>query len=229
MIRRLLLVLALTLFGSKLATAATASVVVTNLNLRAGPSTQFPVVTVLPAGGRVLTNGCLADYSWCDVSFGTYRGWVAARYIQVVYQGTPVIITPAVAPRLSVAVVQFSQAYWTRYYSAYPWYGRWGVYAPYYAPPPPPPAGTTVNRSGSCANGSCSGTTTVTGPAGYSATRSLSGSCANGVCNGTRTVTGPAGYSATRSRSCSSGDRSCSVTRSGPRGGSYSGTRTFNP
>lgn len=222
MIKRLLLVLALSLFSGKLAMAATTSVVITNLNLRAGPSIQFPVVTVLPAGGRVLTNGCLADYSWCDVSFGTYRGWVAARYIQVVYQGNPVIITSAVAPRLSVAVVQFNQAYWTRYYSAYPWYGRWSVYAPYYA------AGTTVHRSGNCANGYCSGTATITGPAGYSATRTRSGSCADGVCEGTRTTTGPAGYSATRTRSCNRGDRSCSVTRTGPSGGSYSATRTFN-
>ena len=29
---------------------------------------------------------CIEDFSWCDVSYAEYRGWVAADYIRPFYQ-----------------------------------------------------------------------------------------------------------------------------------------------
>ena len=39
-----------------------------NVNLRAGPGTDYPVVTTLSAGQILTIYGCLSDGSWCDVA-----------------------------------------------------------------------------------------------------------------------------------------------------------------
>lgn len=135
--------------------AATASIVTASVNLRAGPGMNFPVVTVMPQGAAVATYGCLPDYSWCDVSFVGARGWVAARFLTVPVGGTRVVVTPAVG----LPVVTFGPTYWNRYYVGYPWYARGPAY---YGRPPV--------YQGRCIDG-CSGSTTVTGPAGGTRTR----------------------------------------------------------
>lgn len=116
--------------------AATSAFATSNVNLRAGPSTSYPTVTVVPAGASVVNNGCLADYSWCDVSYANYRGWLAARYIQVPYQNQRQVLTPAIAFASGIAITAFSQSYWNNYYRGYPWYNTWGRYP---LPPPPRP------------------------------------------------------------------------------------------
>ena len=40
---------------------------VTNVNLRAGPGTDFPVIVTVPGRTPIAILGCLADYGWCDV------------------------------------------------------------------------------------------------------------------------------------------------------------------
>jgi len=186
--------------------AATQSVVTTDLNLRAGPSTTYPVVTVIPAGATVLTQGCVADFSWCDIAFGTYRGWVASAYLKTVYNGSPVIITPAVATAVGVVVVTYSRAYWDRYYVGYPWYGRWASYPAYRAP--------------------VAGTTTVVGPRG-TATRTIG--CVGARCGATGTATGVYGGTASGARGC--GPRGCGAafTATGPGGNTVSGVRGCGP
>lgn len=122
------------LFAFQAEAAPVAAYATTNVNLRAGPSTSYPAITVVPAGAGITNNGCLADYSWCDVSFANYRGWLAARYMQVAYQGSRQVLTPGIAFATGIAVTAFSEAYWNNYYRGYPWYNQWRRY-----PPPPPP------------------------------------------------------------------------------------------
>ncbi len=56
------------------------------------------------------------------------------------------------------------------------------------------PRGTSsVQATGSCANGTCSRSITRTGPYGNSVTRQGTVSCAGGVCTGSRQTTGPNG------------------------------------
>jgi len=228
----------------------------TTVNLRAGPGVQYPVVVVLPASAALAVHGCIPDYSWCDASWGQARGWVAARFISVAYQGQTVVLTPPLAPVIGIAAITFTQAYWQAHYVGWPWYARWGAYYRPLPPPPPPvvvvgrppvlvpaplvraplpgpayvPPPVTRTGSGSCADGSCSGNTTVTGPAGRSATRSGSVDCANGSCSGGSTVTGPEGRSATRSGSvtCTGGNCSGNRTVTGPRGGSFGRSGSFH-
>lgn len=194
---KVLLALALAVAASSAAEAATGAVALGSVNMRAGPSTAYPVVTVVPSGAQIAVHGCNAAYSWCDVALGLHRGWVAASYIQVVYQSGPVVLTPAVAPRVGIVVVAFDRGYWDRYYARYPWYSPWPYRPPTWPLPPPhrlPPPGTTVDR-------------TIR--------------CDHGACTANRVVTGPAGQQLSRQRSCSRPDQSCALTRTGPRGNSH--------
>ena len=181
-----------------------------NVNLRAGPSTGYPVIVVVPAGARIFTHGCLPSYSWCDIGFGSYRGWVSAGYVQVVYNGAPVVLSPAVAAGVGVAVVAFNTTYWDNYYSSYPWYYRGPNY---YAQP-----------TRSCGPNGCSGT--VTGARGGTATRT--GACGPRGCAGGGTAKGPNGGSVQGARAC--GIRGCvgGYQAVGPNGGTRSGAGSFH-
>lgn len=115
------------LMSASSAFAAAPAVAMTAVNLRAGPSTHFPVVTVVPSGGRIVTYGCLPDYSWCDIRFAGARGWLAARYIRLA--GPRVIVTPTVAVAAGIPIVRFNRAYWQAHYAARPWARHWHRYA----------------------------------------------------------------------------------------------------
>jgi uncharacterized protein YraI len=50
-----------------------------NLNLRTGPSTAYPVQHVIPAGSSIDIHSCGAE--WCSVFWGGVHGYVAGRYL----------------------------------------------------------------------------------------------------------------------------------------------------
>lgn len=96
-----------------------------NVNMRAGPSTQYPAVTVIPAGESVEIHGCLADVPWCDVEFYNGRGWVAGRYVQALYQQRRVYVDPQYYRPLGIPTVVFSVGnYWDRYYRGRDFYDQ---------------------------------------------------------------------------------------------------------
>ncbi|WP_334175259.1 SH3 domain-containing protein [Pseudoxanthobacter sp.] len=139
------------------AQAASPAVTTGNVNLRAGPGTNYPAVGSVPRGASVTIYGCLSGYTWCDSSWGSARGWIAAGYLQVVQAGQPAAFSPAVAAAMGLAVVGFSQAYWNTHYVGRPWYGQWNrYYRPAPAPVPPRHYGNTkcVNgpNGGGCVN-----------------------------------------------------------------------------
>lgn len=118
-----------------------------NINLRAGPSTEYPIVVTLMAGSTVSVQGCLSDYVWCDVISEPYRGWVYAGNLTYQYQGSPVPVASYGAV-IGIGILGFSIAnYWDRYYRGSPWYPQrnyWiGRPQPYHPPggyrPPPRP------------------------------------------------------------------------------------------
>lgn len=218
MLKKILVLMALMTAGSTAASAASVAVSTANVNLRAGPAANYPVVTVVPHGARIVTHGCLADYSWCDIAFGSYRGWVSASYIQVVYNGGPVVLSAAVAPAVGVTVVTYDRVYWDTYYVAKPWYASWNAYYRPYV--------SSRSVTGTCTGGACTGTRSATGI--YGGATSQTRNCANGECTATRNTVGPNGNSASRVRNCNPYDLNCTMTRTGPRGGTASGSRTFS-
>lgn len=108
-----------------------------NVNLRAGPSTQYPPVLVVPAGNRVEIFGCLSSANWCDVGYAGYRGWISGSYLQTQFSSRRIYVDPDYYGRLGIPTVTFRvDNYWDRYYRGRDFYrerDRWRR-----APPPPP-------------------------------------------------------------------------------------------
>ncbi len=104
------------------------AVVTVDLNMRAGPSTAFPVVDVVEEGTPVDVHGCIAGYSWCDVSADDNRGWVSASYLSYAIGGSYVPLVEHVS-EIDLPIISFSVgSYWDSYYRTRPWYGeraRW--------------------------------------------------------------------------------------------------------
>ncbi|QCP52796.1 peptide-binding protein [Trinickia violacea] len=106
----------------------------------AGPASDYPVVAELPPGVELAVNGCVSDYSWCDVSTSEFRGWVYGGYLSYPYEGSEVpIMTYGVQIGVPVVVFSFG-SYWDRYYYDRPWYhdrDRWANHPPPHGGPPP--------------------------------------------------------------------------------------------
>ncbi|WP_158080952.1 SH3 domain-containing protein, partial [Pelomonas sp. KK5] len=106
-----------------LATPALAQQALTTgwVNLRAGPSRDYPLVMRLPPNTPIQVEGCLSGYNWCDVSVGPDRGWAYARQLSYVYQDRPVPIYGWGA-RIGLPIIVFSiGSYWDDYYRQRPW------------------------------------------------------------------------------------------------------------
>lgn len=118
-----------------LAAAATAFSTA-NVNMRSGPSTQYPPVLVIPAGVRVDIQGCMQSANWCDVAYAGYRGWVSGSYLQTTYSQRRVYVDPEYYRPLGIPSITFSVgSYWDRHYRDRDFYrdrDRWrdGNYRP---------------------------------------------------------------------------------------------------
>ncbi|GGB07246.1 hypothetical protein GCM10011491_39180 [Brucella endophytica] len=100
-----------------IAQAAVRGFATTDVNMRSGPSTAYPAVTVIPVGEPLRINGCLRDVNWCDVSWTGGRGWAYGRYVQADYRSTRVYVEPDYYPRLGIPIVTFDvDTYWGRHY-----------------------------------------------------------------------------------------------------------------
>ncbi|WP_161142561.1 SH3 domain-containing protein [Propylenella binzhouense] len=119
------------------ASAATGGFTTGNVNMRAGPGTEYPVITTVPYGSSVAIYGCTAGYEWCDTNWAGYRGWVSGGYLEFVYQNRRVLV-PNYGITYGIPIITFSIGdYWGRYYQAYPWWNDWHRWAP-------PPRGPIV-------------------------------------------------------------------------------------
>ncbi|MBO9514187.1 MAG: SH3 domain-containing protein [Variovorax sp.] len=111
-----------------------------SVNLRAGPSSSYPLVATLAPGQPLQVMGCTAGYGWCDVVLPDgLRGWAYAGSLDYAYeqQHVPLATYGAV---IGVPIVTFVLgSYWGDYYRDRPWYNQprwWGG-----RPPPPPGPG----------------------------------------------------------------------------------------
>ena len=117
-----------------------------SLNLRAGPSTDYPAVAVLRGGQPLDVLGCTGGYSWCDVVLPDgLRGWVFSEGLDYAHeqQRVPLAVYGAA---IGVPIVAFTLGnYWSNHYRDRPFYGDrrwWGGRPPPpvqgWRPPPPP-------------------------------------------------------------------------------------------
>ena len=98
--------------------------VTTDVNLRAGPDTDFPAIVVIPSDEYVTIYACIEDLSWCDVSYADHRGWVAADYIRPFYQSRFMTVQEY-APLVALPSAPFDiKLYWTSFYRDQRFFGE---------------------------------------------------------------------------------------------------------
>lgn len=99
-----------------------------DVNMRAGPAADFPIVTTIPEDRAVTIHGCVGGYEWCDVSWRNRRGWVYSEYLDY-SQGNQRVTVIDNANNLGIPLISFSfGTYWGQHYPDEPWYSdrsRW--------------------------------------------------------------------------------------------------------
>ncbi|MCG6114514.1 MAG: SH3 domain-containing protein [Mesorhizobium sp.] len=99
-----------------------------NVNVRAGPGTDYPVVDVARAGAPVYVHGCLSQRAWCDVDFDGLRGWMSSNYLAFDQRGRRYSGADAM-DRLGTPIISFQFGnYWDRHYRGRDFYrdrSRW--------------------------------------------------------------------------------------------------------
>ncbi len=81
------------LASSTLAMAQTSVVATTDLNLRAGPGPEYPVIGAIAVDDQAMLNGCIEGSKWCEVSYGDLSGWAYSDYLIADNSGVEVIVT----------------------------------------------------------------------------------------------------------------------------------------
>ncbi|CTQ34246.1 DUF1236 domain-containing protein [Jannaschia rubra] len=75
------------------ALAASPAVTTSDLNLRVGPGTAYDVAGVMPARSSIDLAGCIADSSWCEVTYDGVTGYAWAPHIAMTVAGAEVPLT----------------------------------------------------------------------------------------------------------------------------------------
>ena len=82
---------------------------------------EFPVVSDVRRGAIVGVHGCLDDWSWCDVTYRTDRGWIPADALHIGQHGQ----SGAVAANSDIEVTAFTfEPYWRSHYRGRRFYSQ---------------------------------------------------------------------------------------------------------
>jgi uncharacterized protein YraI len=111
------LALALLLCAASLSAQAQDGYVTVNLNMRAAPDSDYPLITTIPAGSAISVLGCIDDYQWCDVTAYGERGWVSGDYIEYSYQNRRVPLY-GYGAQIGIPIISFIIGdYWGSHYN----------------------------------------------------------------------------------------------------------------
>lgn len=106
------------------AMAAQPAFTTTDVNLRAGPGTDYPVVDTIPGGARLRIQGCIAGYNWCSVAWRGEYGWAQGDYLAALYRGNRVVVIDE-GPEIGLPIIGFDiGTYWGRHYRHRGFYAR---------------------------------------------------------------------------------------------------------
>jgi uncharacterized protein YraI len=91
-----------------------------DLNLRAGPGPEFPVLLAMPSNTAIEVFGCLDDRLWCEVTWNGNRGWAYSTYLTIQTAGQVVVLQQAPTPP---PMVMFpGEQYWVQHYPTQPFF-----------------------------------------------------------------------------------------------------------
>lgn len=107
MIRKLILSTAIGgLFLASSVYAETQATAWTDLNLRAGPGSNYDIISVIPAAQSVQVDGCLDASNWCRVTDGDSIGWASGDYLTAVVEA-PIVVN---RERLAIKTITYEKA-----------------------------------------------------------------------------------------------------------------------
>lgn len=109
------------------------------MNLRAGPAVEYPIVAVMQPGVQLTVYGCTPGYQWCDVQLSDgLRGWAYAPYLSYPQYGRSIAL-PNAAVSIGIPILAFTLgSYWSDHYRDRSWYDhpRWNPRPGYQRPGP---------------------------------------------------------------------------------------------
>jgi uncharacterized protein YraI len=85
------------------------AVAVTDLNMRAGPGSQHPIVTTIQSNGQVEILGCLEQGQWCQVNWQGNQGWAYSEYLAITETDERIFV-PQARSVLDIPIVAFEGA-----------------------------------------------------------------------------------------------------------------------
>lgn len=86
------------------AIAQTSVTATTDLNVRAGPGPQYPVVGLIGAGEGAQLTGCIEGSKWCSVTTGSGDGWAYSDYLTGDFGGSVMVLSER-PPEADVTIV----------------------------------------------------------------------------------------------------------------------------
>ncbi|MES5043893.1 DUF1236 domain-containing protein [Rhizobium nepotum] len=90
------------------ANAAMVATTASDVSVRSGPGEDYPEVGLATRGSNAVLDGCMEGSSWCRIQVNGLRGWAHAEYLNVLYEGSPVILEER-RTELSVPVVTYEK------------------------------------------------------------------------------------------------------------------------
>jgi uncharacterized protein YraI len=91
------------------ASAETEAAAWTDLNVRSGPGPMYSILGVIPANEKAMVQGCLADASWCEVTYSDVKGWSAGNYLTATVENAPVALS-TLDKRVVIGTVTYDHA-----------------------------------------------------------------------------------------------------------------------
>lgn len=74
------------------ANAAMVATTASDISVRSGPGEDYPEVGLATRGSEAALDGCMEGSSWCRIEVNGVRGWANADYLNVMYEGAPVVL-----------------------------------------------------------------------------------------------------------------------------------------
>ena len=113
----------------------------TSVNMRAGPGTNYSVITTIPQGAYVRILGCTAGYAWCGVEYTGIEGYAAGRYLTVTSGQYAGQLLTGVGVGLALGIPRWRYDYWRPPHYRPPNHRPPGYRPPGYRPPGGRPPG----------------------------------------------------------------------------------------